>query len=116
MTGVTFVLFLPDGRCGLVPRPDGRVDLPSGDVLPDEDALDAVVRIALATAGFRCRRFQPFRWSGLHLFAWVEGEHDGGLEVVLPEEAAERLRAQGNPAEAALVLAAARSWRDRQPA
>lgn len=116
MTRVTFVLFLPDGRCGLVRGADGSVDLPSGDVLPDEDAVDAVVRIPLATAGFRSRRFQPFRWSGLHLFAWVEGDHDGRLEVVRPDEAAARLRAQGNAAQAALVLAAARSWRDRQPA
>jgi hypothetical protein len=116
VTRVTFVLFLPDGRCGLVRGPDGRVDLPTGEVLPDEDAVDAVLRIPLATAGFRSRRFEPFRWSGLHLFAWVEGDHDGRLEVVAPEEAAARLRAQGNAAQAAVVMAAARSWRERRSA
>jgi hypothetical protein len=53
---ITFVPFLPDGRCVLI---DGA-RLPEGDVLAGEDyRLDTVLCVPLETAGFRYQRFQP---------------------------------------------------------
>ena len=57
---LTFVPFLADGRCALVPAGD-RLVLPSGEVLAGEDPmLDAGLRVPLVTAGFRRQGFQPF--------------------------------------------------------
>ena len=57
---ITFVPFLPDGRCVLVEGPAGP-GLPSGEVHAGEDyLLDTVLRVPLETAGFRYQRFRPF--------------------------------------------------------
>lgn len=125
MSRMTFVLFFPDGACGLIRSAGGQLDLPSGAVEPDEDELDALLRIPLMTAGFRPQRFHPFKWDGSHLFAWVEGDRYTGhrrphrkvpLHVTTPEEASQCLRAQGRPRQAALVAAAARSYRGQTEA
>ncbi|HVL26782.1 MAG TPA: hypothetical protein VM390_01445 [Acidimicrobiales bacterium] len=120
MSQMTFVLFFPDGSCGLVQSPDGGLGLPTGTLEAGEDELDALVRIPLMAAGFRPQRFHPFRWAGSHLYAWVEGDRYDGhrphrkvpLHVAPPEEASRSLRDQGRAADAALVAAAARSYRD----
>ena len=50
---VTFVPFLPDGRCVLIERPEGP-GLPAGEVLDGEDYLiETVLRVPLQTAGCR---------------------------------------------------------------
>jgi hypothetical protein len=50
---LTFVPFLADGRCALIPVAGGLV-LPSGEVLAGEDPLpDTGLRVPLVTAGFR---------------------------------------------------------------
>jgi hypothetical protein len=70
---VTFVPFLPDGRCVLIERADGPA-LPAGEVLEGEDYLiDTVLRVPLQTAGFRYQRLRPFGLDGGHLYAWIEG-------------------------------------------
>jgi len=116
---ITFVPFLPDGRCVLVQRADGPA-LPSGEVLADEDyGLDTVLRVPLETAGFRYQRFGPFGLDEDHLYAWIEGSPYTGtrphaqaeLSFHPAEDAAERLRASGNPDLASAVTAAADSYR-----
>jgi hypothetical protein len=83
---ITFVPFLPDGRCVLVEGPDGPA-LPAGDVLEDEDDLtDAALRIPLQTAGFRYQRFRPFGRDGDHLYAWIEGGPYRGSRPHVPAE------------------------------
>ncbi|MGD0241366.1 MAG: class I SAM-dependent methyltransferase [Streptosporangiaceae bacterium] len=113
---ITFVPFLSDGRCVLIEERGGPA-LPSGEVGDGEDyVLDTVLRIPLETAGFRYQRFHPFGLDGDHLFAWIEGAPYGGdrphrsvpLTFGSAEEAAERV---GDPALAAVVTAAARSYR-----
>jgi hypothetical protein len=87
---ITFVPFLPDGRCVLI---DG-VRLPEGDVLAGEDyRLDTVLRVPLETAGFRYQRFQPFGRDGTHLYGWAGTEPicTGGLRAALTA-AAGRMR------------------------
>jgi hypothetical protein len=70
---VTFVPFLPDGRCVLIERPEGPA-LPAGEVLDGEDYLvDTVLRVPLQTAGFRYQHLRPFGIDGGHLYAWIEG-------------------------------------------
>jgi SAM-dependent methyltransferase len=112
---LTFVPFLADGRCALVPAGDGLV-LPSGEVLDGEDPmLDTGLRVPLVTAGFRRQGFHPFAASGDHVYVWGEGD-DGyqgrrpHAEVELwtgpPAEAARRLRAAGDGQAAAVVEAA----------
>lgn len=121
---MTFVLFLADGSCALVRRPDDRLELATGEMAGDEDELDAMVRIPLETAGFRADRFHPLRWDGDHLYAWLEGDRDdgrrphtnGALAVMSPEDAARRLRAQGSDHHARCVSAAARSYRSQAEA
>ncbi len=50
---LTFVPFLHDGRCALIPVGD-RLAVFSGEVLPGEDPLlDTGLRVPLVTAGFR---------------------------------------------------------------
>jgi hypothetical protein len=57
---LTFVPFLADGRCALLPAGDGLA-LPSGEVLAGEDPiLDTGLRVPLVTAGFR-RQGRPGR-------------------------------------------------------
>ena len=56
---MTFVPFLPDGRCVLIERPGGPA-LPAGEVLAGEDYLTGMVlRVPLQTAGFRYQRLRP---------------------------------------------------------
>jgi SAM-dependent methyltransferase len=117
---LTFVPFLADGRCALIPAGD-RLVLPSGEVLAGEDpALDTGLRVPLVTAGFRRQGFHPFTVAGDHLYVWGEGD-DGYCgrrpyaEVELwkgpPAEAARRLRATGDEHAAAMVEAADRARR-----
>jgi hypothetical protein len=55
---LTFVPFLDDGRCALIPVGD-RLALPSGEVLDGEDPmLDTGLRVPLVTAA---RAFTPSR-------------------------------------------------------
>jgi 2-polyprenyl-3-methyl-5-hydroxy-6-metoxy-1,4-benzoquinol methylase len=116
---VTFVPFLPDGRCVLIERSDGP-DLPSGEVLGGEDYLiDTVMRVPLQTAGFRYQHVRPFGIDGGHLYAWIEGApYHGGrphasaeLSFCTAEQAASRLRGSQQPVLAAAVTAAAASYR-----
>jgi hypothetical protein len=116
---VTFVPFLPDGRCVLIERPEGPA-LPAGQVLDGEDYLiDTVLRVPLQTAGFRYQHLRPFGLDGSHLYAWIEGTPYRGdrphaepqLTFCPAEEAASRLRASDQPALAAAVTAAAASYR-----
>jgi 2-polyprenyl-3-methyl-5-hydroxy-6-metoxy-1,4-benzoquinol methylase len=116
---VTFVPFLPDGRCVLIERVDGP-GLPAGQVLDGEDYLiDTVLRVPLQTAGFRYQQVWPFGIDGGHLYAWIEGAPYRGdrphasaeLSFCTAEEAASRLRARQQPVLAAAVTAAAASYR-----
>jgi SAM-dependent methyltransferase len=112
---LTFVPFLHDGRCALVPAGDGLV-LPSGEVLAGEDPmLDTGLRVPLVTAGFRRQGFHPFAVSGDHVVVWCEG--DDGYRGARPHaevelwkgpaaDAARRLRAAGDERAAAIVEAA----------
>ncbi len=118
---ITFVPFLPDGRCVLVETADGP-RLPHGEVLAGEDYLtDTVLRVPLHAAGFRYQRFRPFGLDGSHLYAWIEGDRYTGdrphaspeLTEMTAERAAARLRACGQLAAAAAVTAAAASYRDQ---
>jgi hypothetical protein len=116
---ITFVPFLADGRCVLIEDPGGPA-LPAGEVQDGEDyLLDTVLRVPLQTAGFRYQRFRPFGLDGDHLYAWIEGgpytgsrpHRSAALTFCPAEEAAERLRAHGEPVLAAAVRAAAESYR-----
>lgn len=112
---LTFVPFLHDGRCALVPA-GGGLRLPSGEVLAGEDPmLDTGLRVPLVTAGFRIQELHPFAVSGDHLFVWCQGDdrYRGArphAEVELwkgpAAEAARRLRAAGDEGAAATVEAA----------
>jgi 2-polyprenyl-3-methyl-5-hydroxy-6-metoxy-1,4-benzoquinol methylase len=112
---LTFVPFLHDGRCALIPVGD-HLALPSGEVLEGEDPmLDTGLRVPLVTAGFRRQGFHPFALSGDHVYVWGEGD-DGyrgrrpHSEVELwkgpASEAARRLRAAGEERAAQVVEAA----------
>src|SRR6266542_1265146 len=101
---LTFVPFLHDGRCALIPVGD-RLALPSGEVLPGEDPLlDTGLRVPLVTAGFRRQSLHELEAEGDHLYLWCEGD-DGyrgsrpHAEVSLwkgeAAEAARRLRGAG---------------------
>jgi SAM-dependent methyltransferase len=117
---MTFVPFLHDGRCALIPAGDGLA-LPSGEVLTGEDpALDTGLRVPLVTAGFRRQGLHLFAVSGDHAFVWCEG--DDGYRGDRPHAqvelwkgpaaaAARRLRAAGDEPAAALVEAADRARR-----
>jgi hypothetical protein len=116
---ITFVPFLPDGRCVLIEAPEGPA-LPAGEVLADEDyLLDTALRVPLQTAGFRYQRFRPFGQDGSHLYAWIEGAPYRGerphtrarLTYCTAEQAASRLRDHGQPVAAAAMTAAAASYR-----
>jgi hypothetical protein len=113
---ITFVPFLSDGRVVLIAGPAGPA-LPSGEVADGEDyVLDTVLRVPLETAGFRYQRFHPFGLDGDHLYAWIEGAPYTGskphgtvqLSFLHADDAAERV---GDPALAAVIRAAARSYR-----
>jgi hypothetical protein len=117
---ISFVLFLPDGRCALPQGEDGTLILPAGAVEEGEDyVLDSSLRIPLVAAGFRRQRFHPFAIAGSHLFAWVEGDVYLGsrphvrvpLLVDTPEAIVERLMAESRPQIAEILQAAVRSYR-----
>jgi hypothetical protein len=79
---LTFVPFLADGRCALVPAGD-RLVLPSGEVLAGEDPmLDTGLRVPLVTAGFRRQGIHPFAVEGDHAYVWCEG--DDGYQGTRP--------------------------------
>jgi hypothetical protein len=64
---LTFVPFLDDGRCALIPAGDDLI-LPSGEVMEGEDPmLDTGLRVPLVTAGFRRQGFHPFAVDGEHV-------------------------------------------------
>lgn len=116
---MTFVPFLPDGRCVLIERPEGP-GLPAGEVLDGEDYLiDTVLRVPMQTAGFRYQHVRPFGLDGGHLYAWIEGapyrgdrpHANAALSFCTAEQAATRLRAGRQPLLAAAVTAAAASYR-----
>jgi SAM-dependent methyltransferase len=117
---LTFVPFLDDGRCALIPAGD-RLTLPSGEVLDGEDPmLDTGLRVPLVTAGFRRQGFHPFAVDGEHVYVWCEGDADyrgarPHAEIDLwkgpAEEAARRLRAAGEDHAARVVEAADRARR-----
>jgi SAM-dependent methyltransferase len=117
---LTFVPFLHDGRCALVPA-GGRLVLPSGAVEAGEDPmLDTGLRVPLLTAGFRRQGFHPFAVEGDHVYVWCEGDdrYRGArphAEVELwtgpAAEVARRLRAAGDAHAAAVVEAADRARR-----
>jgi len=116
---ITFVPFLQDGQCALIEGADGP-GLPSGEVLPGEDyLLDTVLRVPLQTAGFRYQRFRSVGIDDGHLYAWIEGSPRTGyrphataqLSLWTAEQAASRLLDAGRPVLAAVVTAAAKSYR-----
>jgi hypothetical protein len=79
---LTFVPFLHDGRCALVPA-GGGLELPSGAVLDGEDPmLDTGLRVPPVTAGFRRQGLHPFAVAGDHVFVWGEG--DDGYQGARP--------------------------------
>jgi hypothetical protein len=116
---VTFVPFMPDGRCVLIEGTAGP-RLPAGEVLQGEDYLiDTALRVPLQTAGFRYQRLHPFGLDGGHLYAWIEGAPYHGnrphtraaLSFCTAEQGAARLQASQQPVLAEAVLAAAASYR-----
>ncbi len=117
---LTFVPFLNDGRCALIPA-HGSLVLPSGEVLPGEGpVLDTGLRVPLITAGFRRQGLHPFAVEGDHVYAWGQGDDRyRGLrphaQVELwkgsAEEAARRLRAARDEHGANVVEAAGRARR-----
>jgi SAM-dependent methyltransferase len=111
---ITFVLFLPDGRCAALSDPDGGLRLPTGRVAPGEHwLLDTCLRVPLETAGFRMQRAVPFREEGAHLYVWLEGDRYAGrrphatVELVADTPAAIAARLRDDPD---LVRAAAASF------
>ena len=103
---MTFVPFLPDGRCVVLPGPA----LPSGDVLLGEHhLLDTCKRIPVDQLGFRFQRVHPFAIDGDHLYVWLDG--DVRAEMPSVTATAEDL-AQALPE----VLDAARSFRTQSDA
>lgn len=120
VASLTFVPFLPDGRCVALPDAAGGLTLPAGRVAPGEHwLLDACLRVPLETAGFRMQRARMFAADGDHGYVWLDGDRYAGqrphatVEWVTgpPEEVADRLAATGRATEARAVRHAARSFR-----
>jgi hypothetical protein len=116
---LTFVAFLPDGRCVAVPDGAG-VRLPTGAVRSGEHyLLDTALRVPLEDAGFRPQRVHPFAAAGTHVYAWLDGDRYTGrrphatVELVVgsAEEIAAQLDASGRPPDARAVLDGAQSFR-----
>ncbi len=80
MNRMTFVLFLDDGGCMLVPTGDGRLALPSAKAVR-RGRDRRVLRIPLVTAGFRTRRFHPS--AGTEATS-TRGPRDTGRTTVSP--------------------------------
>lgn len=97
---MTFVPFLPDGRCVVLPGPA----LPTGEVRPGEHyLLDSTLRIPMDQLGFRFQRVHPFAIDDGHVYVWLDGDLRAERPSVIatPEELADRLP---------VVLDAARSF------
>jgi methyltransferase family protein len=87
---MTFVPFLPDGRCVVLPGPA----LPTGEVRPGElYLLDTTIRIPMDQLGFRFQRVHPFAVDDDHLYVWLDGDlrTDRPSMTATPEELADRL-------------------------
>lgn len=68
---MTFVPFLPDGRCVVLPGPA----LPTDEVRPGEHyLLDTTVRVPMDQLGFRFQRVHPFAVDGDHVYVWLDGD------------------------------------------
>jgi hypothetical protein len=112
---MTFVLFLADGSCGMIPAGD-RLVLPTGDVLAGEDPMiDTGLRVPLMTAGFRRQGFHPFAADGTHVYVWCDGNDNYrgtrahariDLWTGPADQAVARMRAAGDDHGAAVVEAA----------
>lgn len=114
---LTFVPFLPDGRCVALPGPR----LPSGEVRPDEHwLLDASLRIPLETVAFRRQRVHPFAADGDHVYVWLDGDRYSGRRPhagIEPHIAApEPLAAALDPVDARVLRDAAHSLRAQSDA
>lgn len=83
---MTFVPFLPDGRCVAVLTQGGEPRLPAGAVRPGEDDRDACLRIPLMTAGFRYQFWRPFAADGDHFYAWIDGNRYRGRRAHVDAE------------------------------
>ncbi|MGP3971627.1 class I SAM-dependent methyltransferase [Streptomyces sp. 6N223] len=108
---LTFVPFLPDGRCMVLPGPR----LPSGEVRPGEHyLLDSCLRIPLESLGFRLQRVHPFAADGDHVYAWLDGDRYAGsrphatVDAVIAD--VEDVRDRLDAGSAAVVRDAARSF------
>jgi hypothetical protein len=122
---LSFVPFLPDGACAVVPDPPGGLALPAGAVRAGEDwLLDTSLRVPLETAGFRPQRVHVFAADGDHAYAWLAGDRYTGrrpharVDLVTgpPDAVAARLAAAGRPVQAQAVRDAARSFHDQSDA
>src|SRR5262249_22677999 len=114
---LTFVPFLPDGRCVALPGPR----LPSGPVRPGEHyLLDSTLRIPLETVGFRRQRVGPVAADGTHLYLWLDGNHYTGRRphaTITPHPGtAEELAALLEPVAAQVVRDAARAYHTQSDA
>jgi 2-polyprenyl-3-methyl-5-hydroxy-6-metoxy-1,4-benzoquinol methylase len=114
---LTFVPFLPDGRCMVLPGPR----LPTGQVRPGEHyLLDSCLRIPLETLGFRLQRVHPFATDGDHVYAWLDGDRYTGnrphttIDAVIAD--VEDIRDRVDTGSAAVVRDAARSFRNQSEA
>jgi 2-polyprenyl-3-methyl-5-hydroxy-6-metoxy-1,4-benzoquinol methylase len=112
---LTFVPFLPDGRCVALPGPR----LPDGEVRAGEHwLLDSSLRIPLETVAFRRQRVHPFAIDGDHVYLWLSGDHYSGQRahatidpvVDTPEAIAAQLP------NGQVVLDAARAYRGQSDA
>jgi 2-polyprenyl-3-methyl-5-hydroxy-6-metoxy-1,4-benzoquinol methylase len=114
---LTFVPFLPDGRCMVLPGPR----LPGGQVRPGEHyLLDACIRIPLETVGFRMQRVGPFAADGDHVYAWLDGDRYTGRRphaVIEPVvDTAEAIAGALDAVSAAVVRDATRAFRSQSDA
>lgn len=77
---LTFVPFLPDGRCVALPG----TRLMTSEVGADEHwLLDTCLRTPLDTLGFRPQRVHPFAADGDHLYVWMDGDHSRAPAVIV---------------------------------
>ncbi|HEV2784187.1 MAG TPA: class I SAM-dependent methyltransferase [Actinophytocola sp.] len=114
---LTFVPFLPDGRCMVLPGPR----LPSGEVRAGEHyLLDACIRIPLETVGFRMQRVGPFAADRDHVYAWLDGDRYAGSRphaVIEPVvDTAEALARVLDAVSAMVVRDGARAFRSQSDA
>ena len=118
---LTFVAFLPDGACLVVPDGPGGWRLPAGDVGADEHwLLDTCLRAPLAEAGFRMQRAHAFAADDDHLYVWLDGDRrrqpGTGVEITIgrPQDIADLLAASGGEVAARAVRDGAASFVDQR--